>query len=182
MALHQPSHRGRHLARRTLGRREPIHVVRLHPAPGRPRCGRLDRDGRRRLRQRSRRELGRHLQDRAPSQAAPGPAEASSKLAIVRYVAWFNNTRLHESLDDRPPREIEELSLRKTGQPHPRNEHREPTKTVSVEPRAAQFPVGAPMGLVVAYGLAALFLFGCLPVGIERALESCRRRLRPGGW
>jgi transposase InsO family protein len=29
--------------------------------------------------------------------------------AIVRYVAWFNNTRLHESLDDRPPREIEEL-------------------------------------------------------------------------
>lgn len=31
------------------------------------------------------------------------------ELAIVRYVAWFNNTRLHESLDDRPPREIEEL-------------------------------------------------------------------------
>ena len=31
------------------------------------------------------------------------------ELAIVGYVAWFNNTRLHESLDDRPPREIEEL-------------------------------------------------------------------------
>lgn len=31
------------------------------------------------------------------------------ELAIVRYVAWFNDTRLHESLDDRPPREIEEL-------------------------------------------------------------------------
>jgi putative transposase len=31
------------------------------------------------------------------------------ELAIVRYVAWFNNTRLHESLGDRPPREIEEL-------------------------------------------------------------------------
>jgi putative transposase len=31
------------------------------------------------------------------------------ELAIVRYVAWFNNTRLHESLDDRPPREIEAL-------------------------------------------------------------------------
>ena len=27
------------------------------------------------------------------------------ELAIVEYVAWFNNERLHESLDDRPPRE-----------------------------------------------------------------------------
>lgn len=31
------------------------------------------------------------------------------ELAIVRYVAWFNDTRLHEALDDRPPREVEEL-------------------------------------------------------------------------
>ena len=31
------------------------------------------------------------------------------ELAIVSYVAWFNNTRLHESLSDRPPQEIEEL-------------------------------------------------------------------------
>jgi putative transposase len=31
------------------------------------------------------------------------------ELAVVEYVAWFNNTRLHEALDDRPPREIEEL-------------------------------------------------------------------------
>jgi putative transposase len=31
------------------------------------------------------------------------------EIAIVRYVAWFNSTRLHESLGDRPPREIEEL-------------------------------------------------------------------------
>jgi putative transposase len=31
------------------------------------------------------------------------------EIAIVSYVAWFNNTRLHESLGDRPPREIEEL-------------------------------------------------------------------------
>lgn len=36
------------------------------------------------------------------------------ELAIVRYVAWFNNTRLHGSLDDRPPREIEELYAVKT--------------------------------------------------------------------
>ena len=31
------------------------------------------------------------------------------ELAVVEYVAWFNNTRLHEALDDRPPREIDEL-------------------------------------------------------------------------
>jgi putative transposase len=31
------------------------------------------------------------------------------ELAVVEYVAWFNNSRLHEALEDRPPREIEEL-------------------------------------------------------------------------
>ncbi len=31
------------------------------------------------------------------------------ELAIVEYIAWFNDTRLHENLDDRPPQEIEEL-------------------------------------------------------------------------
>jgi putative transposase len=31
------------------------------------------------------------------------------ELAIVEWVAWFNNDRLHESLDDRPPAELEAL-------------------------------------------------------------------------
>jgi putative transposase len=31
------------------------------------------------------------------------------ELAVVEYVAWFNNERPHEALDDRPPREVEEL-------------------------------------------------------------------------
>ncbi len=31
------------------------------------------------------------------------------ELAVLEYVAWFNNERLHESLGDQPPREIEEL-------------------------------------------------------------------------
>ena len=31
------------------------------------------------------------------------------ELAIVEYIAWFNNSRLHEALADRPPREVEEL-------------------------------------------------------------------------
>jgi transposase InsO family protein len=36
------------------------------------------------------------------------------ELAVVEYVAWFNNERLHEALEDRPPREIEELYAVKT--------------------------------------------------------------------
>jgi putative transposase len=35
------------------------------------------------------------------------------ELAIVEWVAWFNNDRLHESLGDIPPAEFETLS---TGQ------------------------------------------------------------------
>jgi len=31
------------------------------------------------------------------------------ELAVVEYVAWFNNERLHEALEDRPPREVEDL-------------------------------------------------------------------------
>ncbi len=36
------------------------------------------------------------------------------ELAVVEYVAWFNNERLHENLGDRPPREIEELYAAKS--------------------------------------------------------------------
>jgi putative transposase len=36
------------------------------------------------------------------------------ELAIVEYISWFNNSRLHENLNDRPPREIEELYAEKT--------------------------------------------------------------------
>jgi transposase InsO family protein len=31
------------------------------------------------------------------------------ELAIVEYISWFNDSRLHENLNDRTPREIEEL-------------------------------------------------------------------------
>jgi len=31
------------------------------------------------------------------------------ELAIVEYVSWFNNSRLHEALNDRPPAELEDL-------------------------------------------------------------------------
>ena len=37
------------------------------------------------------------------------------ELAVVEYVAWFNNERLHEALGDRPPREIEDLYAAKAG-------------------------------------------------------------------
>jgi putative transposase len=38
------------------------------------------------------------------------------ELAIVEYIAWFNDSRLHENLGDRPPREVEELYAVKTEQ------------------------------------------------------------------
>jgi putative transposase len=31
------------------------------------------------------------------------------ELAVVEYIGWFNHTRLHESLGDRPPAEMEAL-------------------------------------------------------------------------
>jgi putative transposase len=37
------------------------------------------------------------------------------ELAVVEYVAWFNNERLHEALGDRPPREVEDLYAAKAG-------------------------------------------------------------------
>jgi putative transposase len=36
------------------------------------------------------------------------------ELAIVTWVAWFNNTRLHESLGDIPPAEFEDREPRRT--------------------------------------------------------------------
>jgi putative transposase len=36
------------------------------------------------------------------------------ELAIIEYISWFNDSRLHENLGDRPPREIEELYAKKT--------------------------------------------------------------------
>lgn len=43
------------------------------------------------------------------------------EMAIVEYIAWLNNTRLHENLDDQPPREIQELYAAK-------NKPRTPTR------------------------------------------------------
>ena len=37
------------------------------------------------------------------------PTRSQLELAVVEYVACFNNERLHEALNDRPPREIEDL-------------------------------------------------------------------------
>ena len=39
------------------------------------------------------------------------------ELAVLEYVAWFNNERLHEALEDRPPREVEELYAAKNQPP-----------------------------------------------------------------
>jgi putative transposase len=36
-------------------------------------------------------------------------SRAQLELAVVEYIAWFNNDRLHESLGDLPPAEFEDL-------------------------------------------------------------------------
>ena len=54
--------------------------------------------------------------------------------AVVEYIAWFNDSRLHENLDDRPPREIEELYAAKSRPTTPQNPGQ---VTVSMEHRAA---------------------------------------------
>ncbi len=35
------------------------------------------------------------------------------ELAVVEYIAWINHDRLHESLDDIPPVELEALSAQR---------------------------------------------------------------------
>ncbi|HTA33495.1 MAG TPA: IS3 family transposase [Solirubrobacteraceae bacterium] len=51
---------------------------------------------------------------RSSSQTACWRSRSQMELAIVEYIAWFNNSRPHKNLDDRPPREIEELYAAKS--------------------------------------------------------------------
>ncbi len=37
-------------------------------------------------------------------------SRAQLELAVVEYIGWFNDTRLHQALDDLPPSEFERLS------------------------------------------------------------------------
>ncbi len=37
-------------------------------------------------------------------------SRAQLELAVVEYIGWFNDSRLHQALDDRPPSEFERLS------------------------------------------------------------------------
>jgi putative transposase len=41
-------------------------------------------------------------------------SRAQLELAVVEYIGWFNHSRLHQSLGDLPPSEIERLSLPST--------------------------------------------------------------------
>jgi putative transposase len=38
-------------------------------------------------------------------------ARTQLELAVVEYIGWFNNARLHEALGDRPPAEFERTEL-----------------------------------------------------------------------
>ena len=53
------------------------------------------------------------------------------ELAVLEYVAWFNNDRLHESLGDRPPVEIEhEWAAKNDSQDEPRSAKTAPNQLV----------------------------------------------------
>jgi len=41
-------------------------------------------------------------------------SRAQLELAVVGYIGWFNDARLHQALDDRPPSEFERLSQTST--------------------------------------------------------------------
>jgi transposase InsO family protein len=45
---------------------------------------------------------------------ASGAHGRSSSLAVVEYIGWFNDARLHQALGDRPPSEFERLSQTST--------------------------------------------------------------------
>jgi Integrase core domain len=68
------------------------------------------------------------------------------ELAVVEYVAWFNDERLHEALADKTPREREEEEYARERKRNTLNNKRQPravaeswkaTETVSAEPRTA---------------------------------------------
>jgi putative transposase len=44
-------------------------------------------------------------------------ARSQLELAVVEYLGWFNHTRLHESLGDLPPAELEAQALRAQAAP-----------------------------------------------------------------
>ena len=62
------------------------------------------------------------------------------ELAVVEYIAWFNNDRLHESLGDFSPVEFEGLYVAQEVQLSNLSEDWKPTKTVSVKPGPAHNP------------------------------------------
>jgi transposase InsO family protein len=57
---------------------------------------------------------------RAATGSGPPPAAPPDpfvELAVVEYVSWFNNERLHESLGDVSPAEFEDLYVQQGDQP-----------------------------------------------------------------
>jgi DNA-binding XRE family transcriptional regulator len=65
------------------------------------------------------------------------------ELAVVEYVAWFNNDRLHESLGDVSPAEFEDLYVPQGGPTEHISLNWKPTRTVSVKPGLAHYEAPA---------------------------------------
>jgi hypothetical protein len=86
-----------------------VHLGALHRATRGDRRPPLDRDGRGLLRQRTRRDNQRPVQDRV--RLRPGHPRLDDvdelELATLSWVHWFNETRLHGHCNDVPPAEYE---------------------------------------------------------------------------
>jgi transposase InsO family protein len=90
-----------------------IHLDRLHPDARRPRPAGLGRLGRRCLRQR----LAESFVDSFKTELIADRvwrSRSQLELAVVEYIGWFNDARLHQALGDLPPSEFETLSQTST--------------------------------------------------------------------
>jgi putative transposase len=78
-------------------------------------------------------------------------SRAQLELAIVEWVAWFNNDRLHQSLGDRPPAEFEQALSGPTVRVSPLRGSRPPTRSCSLQrqrPKPPNNPVSTEPGEV----------------------------------
>jgi transposase InsO family protein len=124
---------------------QPIHQLRLPPGPRRPPGTRVDRLGRRRLRQRAGRELRRHLQDRAKSATGSGPAAPSSSWRSCSGSPGSTTTAsTSPSATGHQPKSRPSTQPGTFRVPLSINEKREPPNPVSAEPSPAHPPRCAP--------------------------------------
>ncbi len=117
------------------------------------------------------------------SRTAPGPAEASSSSPSWSTSPGSTTPACTNPSATGHPERSRNYTLRKTGQPHPRNEHREPTKTVSMEPRAAHYRISKGIWVVRnTYCNLGSTMTRLSRLLVARCFSTVRRASRRGRW